>query len=120
MPPRKPAAPPDPDALKRERAGTYRTGDGRFSIEGSSSGWLLLDAEQADELGLPLARGPFPTLDAARAAIGPARSGPAPTSGMASARASRAAAGMASAALAPGSGAAKPAEPRPLRRAPTP
>jgi ribosomal protein S18 acetylase RimI-like enzyme len=68
------------DALKRERAGTYRTRDGRFTVEQSSSGWMLLDAEQSDELGLPLARGPFATLDAAREAIGGARSGPAPTS----------------------------------------
>jgi ribosomal protein S18 acetylase RimI-like enzyme len=69
----------DDDALKRERAGTYRTRDGRFTVEQSSSGWLLLDGEQTNELGLPLARGPFATLDAARDAIAGARSGPAPT-----------------------------------------
>lgn len=68
------------DALKRERAGVYRTKDGRFTVEQSSSGWLLLDAEQTNELGLALTRGPFATLDAAREAIGEARSGPAPTS----------------------------------------
>ena len=73
-------AEPAPDALKRERAGTYRTQDGRFTVEQSSSGWLVLDAEQTDELGLPLARGPFATLDAARAAIRDARSGAAPIS----------------------------------------
>jgi ribosomal protein S18 acetylase RimI-like enzyme len=67
------------DTLKRERAGTYRTKDGRFTVEQSSSGWLLLDAEQTDQLGLPLARGPFPTLDAAREAIPVARSAPAPS-----------------------------------------
>jgi len=72
--------PESDDTLKRERAGTYRTRDGRFTIEGSSSGWLLFDAEQTDDLGLPLARGPFATLDEAKSAIGPARSGPAPTS----------------------------------------
>lgn len=72
--------PPSPDAVKRVRAGTYATADGRFTVEQSSSGWLLLDGDQADDLGLPLARGPFPTLDAAKAAIGAARSGPAPTS----------------------------------------
>lgn len=80
MPARAPRAPESDDSLKRERAGTYRTRDGRFTIEGSSSGWLLVDAEQTDGLGLPLARGPFTTLDAAKAAIAPARSGPAPTS----------------------------------------
>lgn len=75
--PKKPTA--SPDSLKRERAGTYRTPDGRFTVEQSSSGWLVLDAEQSDELGLPLARGPFPTLDGARSAIPEARSGPVPT-----------------------------------------
>lgn len=74
------------DKLKRERAGTYRSGDGRFNVEQSSSGWLLLDAEQSDELGLPLARGPFATLDEARAAISPARSGPRPMSTIAGRR----------------------------------
>ena len=106
MPPREPVAPASPDTLKRERAGTYRTADGRFTIEGSSSGWLLLDGQQSDELGLPLARGPFPTLDAAKAAIGPARAGPPPTPEVARRGGSRTA--------------AKPSAPRPLRRSPTP
>lgn len=80
MPTRPPAS---DDSLKRERAGSYRTRDGRFTIEQSSSGWLVLDAEQTDELGLSLARGPFPTLDGAKAAIVDARTAPAPTSGVA-------------------------------------
>jgi ribosomal protein S18 acetylase RimI-like enzyme len=67
-----------PEKLKRERAGTYVTADARFTVEQTSSGWLLLDAEQANELGLPLTRGPFATLDAAREAIAAARTGPAP------------------------------------------
>jgi ribosomal protein S18 acetylase RimI-like enzyme len=67
-----------PEKLKREKAGTYRTADGRFTVEQTSSGWLLLDSEETNELGLPLTRGPFSTLDAARDAIRPARSGPAP------------------------------------------
>ena len=67
-----------PEKLKREKAGTYRTSDGRFAIEQSSSGWLVLDDEQTNELGLPLTRGPFATLDEARDAIAGARSGPAP------------------------------------------
>jgi ribosomal protein S18 acetylase RimI-like enzyme len=70
----------DDEKLKRERAGTYRTTDGRFTIEQSTTGWLLLDAEQTNELGLPLARGPFDTLDEARAAVAEARSGPRPIS----------------------------------------
>jgi ribosomal protein S18 acetylase RimI-like enzyme len=74
-----PARPPaSDDSLKRERAGTYRTRDRRFTIEQASSGWLVLDAEQSDGLGLPLARGPFATLDLAKAAIEGARRGPAP------------------------------------------
>jgi ribosomal protein S18 acetylase RimI-like enzyme len=83
------ADPATTDKLKRERAGTYRTADGRFTIEQSSSGWMLLDAEQANELGLPLARGPFATLDAAREAIPEARSGPAPSTGVEPRRAAR-------------------------------
>jgi ribosomal protein S18 acetylase RimI-like enzyme len=75
-----PAKPPESnDTLKRERAGTYRTRDGRFTVEQSSSGWLVYDAEQTDELGLPLARGPFATLDGAKAALGDARTAPAPS-----------------------------------------
>jgi ribosomal protein S18 acetylase RimI-like enzyme len=70
----------DEEKLKRERAGTYRTADGRFIVEQSSTGWLVLDSEQTNELGLPLARGPFATLDEARAAVGEARHGPRPVS----------------------------------------
>ena len=70
----------DSDKLKRESAGRYRTGDGRFGVEQSSGGWMVVDDEQTNELGLPLVRGPFGSLDAARAAIEEARSGPAPTS----------------------------------------
>ncbi len=72
------AEPKAPEKLKRERAGTYVTADARFTVEQTSSGWLLLDGEQANELGLPLTRGPFATLDAAREAIATARAGPAP------------------------------------------
>src|SRR5262245_34105084 len=79
----KPSAPPDPTALKRATAGRYVTGDERFTVEQGSNGWMILDAEQTDDFGLPLVRGPFPTLDAAKAALEDARSGPAPTSGVA-------------------------------------
>ena len=81
-----------PEKLKRERAGTYRTADERFTVEQSSSGWLLLDAEQTNELGLPLARGPFATLDEARAHIADARSGPRPISDLDERRAAKRAA----------------------------
>lgn len=73
----------DPSALKRVEAGSYRSGDGRFHVEQASGRWLVTDEEQHDELGLPLVRGPFATLDEAREAIAAARSGPAPTSELA-------------------------------------
>jgi len=69
----------DGERLKRERAGSYRTVDGRFAIEAAGTGWMVLDGEQADELGLPLVRGPFDTLDGAREAIRVARHEPAPS-----------------------------------------
>ena len=84
------AADAAPDKLKRERAGTYTTADGRFTVEQTSSGWLLLDAEQADELGLPRARGPYATLDEARTVIGRVRTDPTPISDLADRRAARA------------------------------
>ena len=70
-------------SLKREAAGRYRSEDGRFRVEQSSGGWVVVDESQTDDLGLPLVRGPFPTLDGARDAIETARSGPAPTSELA-------------------------------------
>ena len=79
-PTKKEPKPVDPLALKREAAGRYRTGDGRFEVEQGSSGWMVLDGEQTNELGLPLMRGPFGTLDEAKAAIHEARGGPPPTS----------------------------------------
>jgi len=76
------AAPPDPSKLKREAAGRYVTGDGRFSVEQSSNGWMVVDTEQTNELGLPLVRGPFATLDEARTGMEGARRGPAPISSL--------------------------------------
>jgi ribosomal protein S18 acetylase RimI-like enzyme len=108
-----------PDALKREQAGTYRTADGRFTVEQSSSGWLVLDGEQADELGLPLARGPFGTLDAAKSAIADARSGAAPKSGLRAPRAPITRLAAAKAPDRPKKGPAKAARtPKPARTAP--
>ncbi len=108
-----------PDALKRERAGTYRSADGRFTVEQSSSGWLALDGEQTDELGLPLARGPFGTLEAAKAAIADARSGAAPTSGLRAPRTERSGRDVAKAKDRPSKGRADAARtPKPARRAP--
>ena len=100
----------DEEKLKRERAGTYRTTDGRFTIEQSASGWLLLDGEETNELGLPLARGPFGTLEEAREAIGVARTGPRPISDLAERRRTKAAGGQAR-----GTGRSATAAPTPAR-----
>ena len=86
MPPktrREDDAPVDPNKLKRETAGRYVTADGRFIVEQGSGGWMIVDGEQTNELGLPLVRGPFATLDEARAGLEGARSGEAPTSQLA-------------------------------------
>jgi GNAT superfamily N-acetyltransferase len=105
------------EKLKRERAGTYVTGDGRFTVEQSTTGWLVLDAEQTNELGLPLARGPFGTLDEARAAIADARTGARPISDLDEHRRSkRAASTVPAGARAPRAG-ARPAAPNAPRRA---
>lgn len=73
----------DPAALKRESAGRYVSADGRFVVEQASGGWMVTDAEQLNELGLPLVRGPFGTLAEAKAAALTARDSPAPESGLA-------------------------------------
>jgi hypothetical protein len=60
-------------SLKRLGGGRWQTRDERFTIEPQSGTWVVVDAEQTDELGLPLVRGPFPSLTAAREAIASAR-----------------------------------------------
>ena len=71
-------AKPDDGSLKRLGGGRWETRDARFSIEPQSGTWVVVDAEQMDELGLPLIRGPFGSLNAARDAIAAAReAGPA-------------------------------------------
>lgn len=67
-------APPDPDKLVRQSAGTYRTADERFEVRDGGTGWFLVDTEQTNDFGQELLQGPFATLAAARAAIPPARS----------------------------------------------
>lgn len=67
----------DPNRLIRERAGRYRTQDGRFSVEAEASGaWYVVDAEQHDELGMPRVSGPHATLGDAREVIVKARAAP--------------------------------------------
>ena len=68
------------EKLKSLGGGRWQSHDGRFTVEQESGTWVVVDAEQTNELGLPLVRGPFPTLTAAREAIegfretGPAKS----------------------------------------------
>jgi len=60
------------EKLIRDRAGSYHTEDGRFTVENDGR-WNVRDDREHDELGLPRVLGPFATLDAARAAIAEAR-----------------------------------------------
>src|SRR6186997_3033140 len=62
-----------PDALKRLGGGRWETKDGRFQIEPQSGTWVIVDTTQTDDFGLPLVRGPFGSLTAAREAIETAR-----------------------------------------------
>ena len=68
------------ERLRRLGGGRWQTRDERFTIEPQSGAWAIVDAEQTDELGLPLVRGPYPSLTAAKAAITGARASAAPTS----------------------------------------
>jgi len=61
------------DALKRLGGGRWETRDGRFQIEPQSGTWVIVDTTQTNEFGLPLVRGPFPSLTAAKEAIETAR-----------------------------------------------
>lgn len=61
------------ESLKRLGGGRWQTRDERFTIEPQSGTWVVVDAEQTDDLGLPLVRGPFGSLGAARTAIEGAR-----------------------------------------------
>ena len=70
----------DDEGLRRLGGGRWQTRDERFTIEPQSGTWAIVDAEQTDELGLPLVRGPYPTLTAAKAAIADARGSAPPTS----------------------------------------
>ena len=66
-------APPDPNKLVRQQAGTYRTADDRFEIREADVGWFLVDPEQTNEFGQELIQGSFPTLKAIREALPDAR-----------------------------------------------
>lgn len=66
---------PDDRSLRRLGGGRWQTRDERFTIEPQSGTWVIVDAEQTDDLGLPLVRGPFRSLTDAKAAIEGARTG---------------------------------------------
>jgi hypothetical protein len=67
------AEPTDPDKLKRETAGSYRTADGRFEVREAGIGWYLVDTTQQNEFGQELLHGPYGTLKDVRVAIPGAR-----------------------------------------------
>lgn len=73
----------DDPSLKRLGGGRWQTRDERFTIEPQSGTWVLVDAEQTDDLGLPLVRGPFRSLTEAKAAVEDARRTAAPESPLA-------------------------------------
>jgi hypothetical protein len=62
-------------SLKRLGGGRWETRDGRFAIEPQSGTWVIVDNESTDELGLPLVRGPYASLTAAKDAIESVRDG---------------------------------------------
>jgi hypothetical protein len=67
--PAKADAPPDPDRLIRQTAGSYRTEDERFEARQADIGWFLVDLEETNEFGQELIHGPFATLKYLRDAI---------------------------------------------------
>lgn len=75
--------PEDERSLKRLGGGRWQTRDERFTIEPQSGTWVLVDAEQTDDLGLPLVRGPFRSLTHAKAGVEAARGTAAPESPLA-------------------------------------
>jgi hypothetical protein len=75
--------PPPPKPWRRAEAGRYRSADERFTLESGGGGWFVTDDETLDELGLARTTGPFPTLDAAKAAVEVVREAPAEASPLA-------------------------------------
>lgn len=84
------AGPEDPDRLTRQKAGTYRTADGRLEVREADAGWFVVDTELTNEFGQELIHGPFATLAAARATLGDHRAGAGPKPRAPSRRPSRA------------------------------
>ena len=63
------------EKLRRERAGVYRTPDGRFEVVQESGAWFVTDSETVNELGQPVLLGPYPSMQASRAGIDELRAG---------------------------------------------
>jgi hypothetical protein len=63
------------ESLKRLGGGRWQTRDERFTIEPQSGTWSVVDAQETDDFGLPLVRGPFKSLTDAKTAIAAARTG---------------------------------------------
>lgn len=61
------------ESLKRLGGGRWQTRDERFTIEPQGGTWVVVDAEQTDDLGLALVRGPYGSLRDAKEAIEQAR-----------------------------------------------
>lgn len=68
-----PADDSDDAPLKRLGGGRWQTRDARFTIEPQSGTWVIVDAEQTDDFGMALIRGPYPSLTAAKHGIATAR-----------------------------------------------
>ena len=80
----KPRPPAPPKPWQRAEAGRYRSSDERFTLGSDGGGrWFVTDEAALDELGLARTTGPFPTLDAAKAAADAARDRPADASPLA-------------------------------------
>lgn len=69
----KPADDADDAPLKRLGGGRWQTRDERFTIEPQSGTWVVVDAEQTDDFGMALIRGPYPSLAEAKQGIAVAR-----------------------------------------------
>jgi hypothetical protein len=69
--------PVEPDALVREKAGRYRSGDERFAVRQDGGEWFVTDSQQTNEFGLEMVLGPFGTIALAREAMASQREHPA-------------------------------------------
>ncbi len=65
----RPADDSDDAPLKRLGGGRWQTRDERFTIEPQSGTWVVVDAEQTDDFGMALVRGPYSSLTNAKTAI---------------------------------------------------